>query len=114
PERAERRKRHRTERVARAELPHPRQQLRDTAIRQRQTQHNARTLLADQIGIDHAEHERRTGKTRQPERPRIGRRPEPGRAAASRIRRGCYISLAWETSSRNASSFHFFTSYSRG
>ena len=75
PERAVRAERDRSERVAGAELPDPGDKLGDTAVGERHAENAGQRVVVDQVGVDHAEHERGRGEPGEPERRRVRRDP---------------------------------------
>ena len=81
PERAVGAERDRPERVPGPELPDPRDELGDAPVGERERGHHRQqtaadqTAVADQAGVDHAEHEGGPGERGETERTRIGRRP---------------------------------------
>ena len=86
PERAVGAERDRSERVAGPELPDAGDQLGDATVGQRQAKNAGQRIVVDQVGVDHAEHERGRGEPCEPERRRVRRDP-PGGAAGVGI--GC-------------------------
>jgi hypothetical protein len=63
----------RAEGVVLAELPHAGQDLDGSAVEQRERQHHEfQGMVADDVGIEHAQHERSHSERGQAERPGIG------------------------------------------